>query len=69
MTAGDIPIDGLAPADEVESTETPLAGRTAWARNLEAPARDFLRTQSGSAAILLAGEVAALLWINVDSAS
>jgi Na+/H+ antiporter NhaA len=69
VTAGDIPIDGLAPAEETESTETPLAGRTAWARNLEAPLRDFLRTQSGSAAILLAGAVAALLWINIDAAS
>ena len=69
MTAGDIPIDGLAPAEEVESTQAPLAGRTAWARNLEAPLRDFLRTQSGSAAILAAGAVAALLWINIDAAS
>jgi Na+/H+ antiporter NhaA len=69
VTAGDIPIDGLAPAEEVESTEAPLAGHTAWARNLEAPLRDFLRTQSGSAAILAAGAVAALLWINIDAAS
>jgi Na+/H+ antiporter NhaA len=69
VTAGDIPIDGLAPAEEVQSTEAPLAGRTAWARNLEAPLRDFLRTQSGSAAILAAGAVAALLWINIDAAS
>ncbi|MDQ6731348.1 MAG: Na+/H+ antiporter NhaA [Actinomycetota bacterium] len=47
----------------------PLAGRTAWARNLEAPLRDFMRTQSGSAAILSAGAVVALLWINLDAGS
>jgi Na+/H+ antiporter NhaA len=47
----------------------PFSGRTAWARNLEAPVRDFLRTESGSAAILLAATVAALLWVNIDSGS
>src|SRR5438309_710000 len=36
----------------------PFSGRTAWARNLEAPLRDFLRTETGSAAILLAGMLA-----------
>ncbi|MDQ6835450.1 MAG: Na+/H+ antiporter NhaA [Actinomycetota bacterium] len=46
-----------------------LAGRTAWARNLEAPLRDFLRTQAGSAAILLTGAVAALAWVNADASS
>ncbi|MGI9183404.1 MAG: Na+/H+ antiporter NhaA [Solirubrobacteraceae bacterium] len=51
------------------SSDTPLAGRTAWARNLEAPLRNFLRTQSGSAVILLAGALLALVWINVDAAS
>ncbi|MGH2856411.1 MAG: Na+/H+ antiporter NhaA [Solirubrobacteraceae bacterium] len=46
-----------------------LAHRTAWARNLEAPMRDFLRTQTGSASILLLAAVAALVWINVDAGS
>ncbi len=46
---------------------TGLSGRTAWARNLEAPLRDFLHTQSGSAAILLAATLAALVWVNVGS--
>jgi Na+/H+ antiporter NhaA len=63
----DIPID--AAEEEVEATPAPMAGRTAWARNLEAPLRDFLRTQSGSAVILLAGAIAALLWVNIDPAS
>jgi Na+/H+ antiporter NhaA len=48
--------------------DTPaLSGRTAWARNLEAPLRDFLRTQSGSAAILLGATLVALVWVNVGS--
>lgn len=63
----DIPID--AAEEEVEATTAPMAGRTAWARNLEAPLRDFLRTQSGSAVILLAGAIAALLWVNIDQTS
>jgi Na+/H+ antiporter NhaA len=47
----------------------PFTGRTAWARNLEAPLRDFLRTETGGAAILLVASVAALIWANVDNAS
>ncbi|MGA9761104.1 MAG: Na+/H+ antiporter NhaA [Gaiellaceae bacterium] len=43
--------------------------RTAWARNLETPLRNFLRTQTGSAVILLAATVAALIWINVQASS
>jgi Na+/H+ antiporter NhaA len=46
-----------------------LSGKTAWARNLETPLRTFLRTQTGGAAFLLAGAVAALLWVNVDASS
>src|ERR1700728_1958634 len=42
-----------------------LSGRTAWARSLETPLRQFLRTETGSAAILLAAAVAALVWANV----
>ncbi len=38
--------------------------RTAWARNLAAPIRSFLRTESGSATVLLAATVAALVWAN-----
>ncbi len=41
-------------------------GRTAWARQRAAPLRGFLRTESGSAGILLAAAVAALIWANVD---
>ena len=38
--------------------------RTAWARNLAAPVRDFLSNETGSAAVLLAAAVAALVWAN-----
>ncbi|HEY2770773.1 MAG TPA: Na+/H+ antiporter NhaA [Solirubrobacteraceae bacterium] len=53
-----------------ESTApAPFSGKTAWARSLEAPVRDFLRTETGSAAILLAGTLIALAWANIDSPS
>jgi Na+/H+ antiporter NhaA len=51
------------------STNRPLSGKTAWARNLETPLREFLRTETGSAGILLLATIAALVWINVDAAS
>jgi Na+/H+ antiporter NhaA len=68
-----------APADaEPVTTETSgesraaaiashFSGRTAWARNLEAPLRDFLRTETGSAAFLLVGAVCALIWANIGT--
>jgi Na+/H+ antiporter NhaA len=46
-----------APADS-------SGGRTAWARNLASPVRDFLTTESGGAVVLLIATVAALLWAN-----
>ncbi|HEY3725619.1 MAG TPA: Na+/H+ antiporter NhaA [Solirubrobacteraceae bacterium] len=70
MSAADIPIDSTTTAPEDEETQTqtgPFAGKTAWARNLEAPLRDFLRTQSGSAVILVVAATAALVWANVGS--
>ena len=46
-----------------------LSGRTAWARHRETQLRLFLRTETGSAAVLLAATVAALIWANVSIAS
>src|SRR5438034_7903030 len=46
-----------------------FSGKTAWARNLQTPLREFLRTETGGAAVLLAGAVAALVWVNVDASS
>jgi len=40
-------------------------GRTAWARNLGAPLRDFLSTQTGGAAVMALATLAALIWANV----
>jgi Na+/H+ antiporter NhaA len=48
---------------------TALAGRTAWARSMQTPLREFLGTETGSAAVLLAATVAALAWVNIDSSS
>jgi Na+/H+ antiporter NhaA len=56
-------------AELTGSARTLLSGKTAWARNLEAPLRDFVRTETGSAAFLLFGAVAALVWANVGGAS
>ena len=39
-------------------------GRTAWARNLAAPVRDFLATETGGATVLLGATIAALVWAN-----
>jgi Na+/H+ antiporter NhaA len=47
----------------------PFSARTAWTRNLQTPLRRFLRTETGSAAILAAATVAALVWANVDVGS
>jgi len=48
---------------------TRFSGRTAWARSLETPLSSFLRTETGSATILLAAALAALVWANLDSSS
>jgi Na+/H+ antiporter NhaA len=41
-----------------------LSGRTAWARSIAAPLREFLGAETGGAAVLLAATVAALVWAN-----
>jgi Na+/H+ antiporter NhaA len=54
---------------EADVSATPFSGRTAWTRNLQTPLRAFLRTETGSAAVLLAGVVGALAWANADPAA
>nr|WP_305783697.1 Na+/H+ antiporter NhaA [Actinoplanes lichenis] len=46
-----------------------LRGRTPWSRQLAGPLRAFLRTEAGSAGVLVAAIAAALIWANVDVAS
>ena len=43
--------------------------RTAWARNLQTPLRNFLSTESSSALVLLGAALAALAWANIDHSS
>jgi Na+/H+ antiporter NhaA len=52
-----------------ETERPPLSGRTAWGRSVQTPLREFLRTETGGAAVLLAATVAALAWVNVDPSS
>jgi Na+/H+ antiporter NhaA len=54
---------------ESAAAASPFSERTAWARSLETPLRQFLRTETGSAAVLLAATVVALAWANIDSTS
>ncbi len=49
---------------DLEAIPATYAGRTAWARSLAAPVRDFLGTETGGASVLLAGTVIALVWAN-----
>jgi Na+/H+ antiporter NhaA len=53
----------------VTAPAVPFQGRTAWIRSLAPPVRDFLRTETGGAAVLVGATVLALLWANIDSSS
>src|SRR4051794_29313642 len=48
---------------------TRFSGRTAWARSLETPLSSFLRTETGSATILLGAAVVALIWANASAST
>jgi Na+/H+ antiporter NhaA len=50
--------------DRRRAARDAFTGRTAWARNLAAPVRDFLSQETGGAVVLLAAAAAALLWAN-----
>jgi Na+/H+ antiporter NhaA len=68
--AASVPRAGRALLAVAEPERTaPAAGRTAWARSLQTPLREFLATETGSAAVLLAATLAALAWVNIDSGS
>jgi Na+/H+ antiporter NhaA len=57
------------PASTESSSGALFSGRTAWARRMETPLRSFLRTETGSASVLAAATVAALVWANVSASS
>jgi Na+/H+ antiporter NhaA len=46
-----------------------MRGRTVWSRTMALPLRDFLRTESGSAGVLVAAIVTALIWANAGAGS
>jgi Na+/H+ antiporter NhaA len=52
---------------ESGGSEARFSLRTAWAQYHQTPLRRFLRTETGSAAVLLAATLAALAWANVDA--
>src|SRR5947209_6200775 len=56
-------------AEAAAETEGPFSGKTAWVRRMETPLRSFLRTETGSASVLAAGTVLALIWANVSLSS
>lgn len=55
-------------SDSRGSSRSDLAGRTQWT-SLHRPLRRFLRTETGSAAVLLSATLAALIWANIDFAA
>jgi Na+/H+ antiporter NhaA len=59
LAAGDL----TATADAARQAASE-GGRTAWARNLAAPVRSFLSTETAGAVVMLAAAVLALLWAN-----
>jgi Na+/H+ antiporter NhaA len=43
--------------------------RTTWVHRLKTPLREFLRTETGGAVVIVAAAVGALVWVNVDASS
>ncbi len=54
---------------DTDASAGPLRGVTQWTRGMTVPVRAYLRTESGSAGVLLAAVAAALVWSNVDAGS
>ncbi len=52
----------------MDAATSPFSVRTVWARRPQTPLRRFLRTETGSAAVLLAATIAALAWANIAPA-
>jgi len=60
---------GSQGAGDAGSSPGVLSGKTAWARNLAAPVRDYLTTETGGAAVLLCATIVALVWANAPGDS
>ncbi|NJC84118.1 Na+/H+ antiporter NhaA [Planosporangium mesophilum] len=52
-----------------QASARPWLGRTNWAKSIQTPLRQFLRTETGSAAVLLTATLAALAWVNLHPSS
>jgi len=58
-------MDGASEASgELAPRSASFTDRTAWARNLATPVRDFLTTETGGAAVLLGAVLLAWIWAN-----
>jgi Na+/H+ antiporter NhaA len=60
------PIVGEMAIAQADTRDSPsgFTERTAWARNLGAPLRDYLSTEAGGAIVLVAATLVALVWAN-----
>src|SRR5919197_1575862 len=61
--------DGISGTREATQGPARFTGRTAWARSLQTPLREFLQTETGGAAVLVGAAAAALVWANIDAKS
>jgi Na+/H+ antiporter NhaA len=62
-------LEALEEPEEPEERDTRgVCAGTAWARSPQTPLRRYLRTETVSAAVLLAATIAALVWANIDPA-
>jgi Na+/H+ antiporter NhaA len=73
VSADDIAAAAASVAEEATEdtadTAGPFAQKTAWVRRMETPLRSFLRTETGSASVLAAATVVALIWANISLSS
>jgi Na+/H+ antiporter NhaA len=63
------PPANIWPVASATATAGPAAGKTAWTRNLAAPVRRFVSTETAGSVALLGAAVAALIWANVSASS
>lgn len=62
--APELAAEGEVSAVYAEEVQAPLWGKTEWLSNLEAPLREFMRAETGGAAVLVTAAIAALFWSN-----